>query len=633
MALIDVLNQLDDKTVLNIIRKGLYVNIPDPSESVRKEAELTKKDLVNISNSLTSLQGAFNTIYANTLNVKNLQQYQQRTLETIQKENMLEAAENISPSVNQMQIEAIDVTPIVDSISSVTRSVSRLADKLEDFNLCKCCDRKSGVVTEIVDEVGDVAEDLVISRGLGVLGKVPWKKVAVGAAALGATAATFGMASPAQAAQRVSVPSPTLNDTNIQAGMMQPKIPQPQKEPSYSERFAEFLDRTIENVTGWVKSVGSAFGIVGGGTPPPTGGEIPPNPGVLDSIALAEGTYQSGYNTSLGYGRYLPNGKEQNLVGMTLQQILDLGNYMRRQPGNPNSSALGRYQIVGSTLRDAARALGMDLNTTRFDPQTQDRMAMWIVQNQGFRAWEGFKRNPQYLTTAQGALRTNNLGGYGTGSGNRGRITSGFGMRRHPILGAVSMHKGIDIDAPMNSSVHTARDGTVSYAGVMSGYGNIVEVDHGDNTKTRYAHLSSIAVSRGARVSSGQLIGRVGSTGRSTGPHLHFELLQDGQPINPANLYNGSQWIVGGRRTPEGRPVAPPAPRLTPRQIEDARRYVTGYQRMQERRARGEFPFISATGGGGTPSGNAGGREDMYRAFGLRDSGDRSGRSVNRLHM
>lgn len=629
MALVDVLNQLDDKTVLNIIRKGLYVNIPDPSEAVRKEAELTKKDLVNISNSLTSLQSAFNTIYTNTLNVKNLQQYQQRTLESIQKENMLETAENISPSVNQMQIEAIDVTPIVDSISSVTKSVSRLADKLEDFNLCKCCDRKSGVVTEIIDEVGDVAEDLVISRGLGVLGKIPWKKVAVGAAVVGAAGAAFGMSSSANAAERVSTPSPTPNgniESTIQSSMMQPQIPQPQKEPSYSERFADFLDKTIQNVTGWVRSVGSAFGI-GGETPPPAGGEIPPNPGVLDSIALAEGTYQSGYNTSLGYGRYLPNNREQNLVGMTLQQILDLGNYMRRQPGNPNSSAMGRYQIVGTTLRNAARALGMDLNTTRFDPRTQDRMAMWIVQNQGFRAWEGFKRNPQYLTTAQGALRTNNLGGYGTGTGNTGRITSEYGMRRHPILGTLSMHKGRDIAAPMNSSVHTARDGTVTHSGPMGSYGNVVEVDHGGNTKTRYAHLSSVSVSRGARVSTGQLIGRVGSTGRSTGAHLHFELLQDGQQINPSSAY--SEWIVGGRRTPEGRPVAPPAPRLTPRQTEMLR----GYQRMEQKRARGEFPFMATTGGGGTPSGNAGGREDIYRAFGIRDNGDRSGRSVNRLNM
>ena len=84
---------------------------------------------------------------------------------------------------------------------------------------------------------------------------------------------------------------------------------------------------------------------------------------MLDHIADSEGTINrpkaSGYNTSLGYGRFLPGGKEQNLTSMTLDQISALGRYMRRQPGNPNSSALGRYQIVGDTMRRLMKRMGL----------------------------------------------------------------------------------------------------------------------------------------------------------------------------------------------------------------------------------------------------------------------------------
>lgn len=118
-------------------------------------------------------------------------------------------------------------------------------------------------------------------------------------------------------------------------------------------------------------------------------GGVAANPGaykdVLDHIARSEGTASQpggGYNTSLGYGRYLPGGKEQNLTSMTLDQILALGDHMRRQPGNPNSSALGRYQIVGSTLRDQMRKLGLK-GSDLFDEKTQDRIAANLARQHG----------------------------------------------------------------------------------------------------------------------------------------------------------------------------------------------------------------------------------------------------------
>lgn len=114
-----------------------------------------------------------------------------------------------------------------------------------------------------------------------------------------------------------------------------------------------------------------------------------------------------------------------------------------------------------------------------------------------------------------------------------GRITSRFGMRYHPVLRVTKLHTGVDIAAPSGTPIHAAGDGVVVHAGRWGGYGNCVVVAHGNGRSTLYAHCSSLAVSSGQRVRRGQTIGRVGSTGYSTGPHLHFEVRKNGAPVNP----------------------------------------------------------------------------------------------------
>jgi septal ring factor EnvC (AmiA/AmiB activator) len=114
-----------------------------------------------------------------------------------------------------------------------------------------------------------------------------------------------------------------------------------------------------------------------------------------------------------------------------------------------------------------------------------------------------------------------------------GPITSGFGWRIDPIFHRRALHTGIDIGAPWGRPVEAAQAGTVLYVGWMTGYGKVVVLDHGGGVSTVYAHLSSYSVEPGQSVARGQVIGHVGSTGWSTGPHLHFEVRQDGQPTDP----------------------------------------------------------------------------------------------------
>jgi murein DD-endopeptidase MepM/ murein hydrolase activator NlpD len=115
-----------------------------------------------------------------------------------------------------------------------------------------------------------------------------------------------------------------------------------------------------------------------------------------------------------------------------------------------------------------------------------------------------------------------------------GPISSGFGPRYHPILHYTRLHTGVDMHAGAGTPIKACRAGTVVIAGPQGGYGNCVVIDHGGGMATLYAHQSRIAVSEGDHVSAGQVIGYVGSTGMSTGPHLHFEVRLNGNPVDPA---------------------------------------------------------------------------------------------------
>ena len=133
-------------------------------------------------------------------------------------------------------------------------------------------------------------------------------------------------------------------------------------------------------------------------------------------------------------------------------------------------------------------------------------------------------------------------------------LSSSFGWRRNPVSGRHAMHEGLDFIAPRGAPIHAASGGLVRKAGTVRGYGKMVEIDHGNGLSTRYAHASSLAVKPGDIVRQGQLIARVGNTGRSTGSHLHFEVRMGGYPLDPALFLEAPRGGPGLRMARSGPP-------------------------------------------------------------------------------
>lgn len=135
-----------------------------------------------------------------------------------------------------------------------------------------------------------------------------------------------------------------------------------------------------------------------------------------------------------------------------------------------------------------------------------------------------------------------------------GPVGSGFGFRADPFSGRTALHTGLDFPADTGTPIHAAASGLVTLREAHPEYGQLLEIDHGNGLATRYAHVSAFEVRLGALVKRGQLVARVGNTGRSTGAHLHFEVLVDGVPQNPARF-------LAGRPETAAAAAAPPAPR------------------------------------------------------------------------
>lgn len=122
-------------------------------------------------------------------------------------------------------------------------------------------------------------------------------------------------------------------------------------------------------------------------------------------------------------------------------------------------------------------------------------------------------------------------------------ISSGFGYRSDPFTGGPAFHAGLDFRGPVGAPIYAAAAGTVSFAGIKQGYGRVVEISHGDGLMTRYAHMSRTGAAVGQKVGAGDTIGQIGSSGRSTGPHLHFEVRIHDRPVNPRPFLEANRHV------------------------------------------------------------------------------------------
>ncbi|MFD1843961.1 M23 family metallopeptidase [Sphingomonas qilianensis] len=136
-------------------------------------------------------------------------------------------------------------------------------------------------------------------------------------------------------------------------------------------------------------------------------------------------------------------------------------------------------------------------------------------------------------------------------------FTSNFGVRSDPFRGTAAMHAGVDIPGPVGTPIYATADGIIGRAERSGGYGNLVEINHGKGIQTRYGHLSKIMVAPMSRVKRGQLIALMGSTGRSTGPHLHYEVRIDGHAVSPIPFLQTADYLAGVQdRGAQAAPVA-----------------------------------------------------------------------------
>jgi len=200
-------------------------------------------------------------------------------------------------------------------------------------------------------------------------------------------------------------------------------------------------------------------------------------------------------------------------------------------------------------------ALAAALEDEDIDPEALKRMGFYPATGGGVGGpFDSAKADPTFkqLFTSWKKLDTLAGGAIAIPSDKpvkSAEFTSAFGVRADPFRRATAMHAGIDLAGPSGTPIYATADGIVTDAGWNSGgYGNLVKIDHGRGIETRYGHLSSIAVQPGSRVARGQVIGRMGSTGRSTGSHLHYEVRIDDRPVNPIPFMRSTDYLVAMKK-------------------------------------------------------------------------------------
>ena len=238
-------------------------------------------------------------------------------------------------------------------------------------------------------------------------------------------------------------------------------------------------------------------------------------------------------------------------VGSYSRMLWKVGNYNALR--HDQESLKKQYRDLQTTVKDTnqrldslqslATEVAMTYGVMRYHPAAFDQMDSAATPEDAFdRSVEQYsflKRNAAAIAVSAGGLRLLPASAFADSTYTPsiwpvlGRITDAFGERLDPFSGEGAFHTGVDVGADYGAPVHVTADGMVLDAGQHSGYGRVVIVDHGFGITTWYAHLSSFAVVPGTRVKRGEVIGYAGISGRSTGPHVHYEVRMNNAPVNP----------------------------------------------------------------------------------------------------
>ncbi len=334
----------------------------------------------------------------------------------------------------------------------------------------------------------------------------------------------------------------------------------------------------------------------------------------LIASAVDPASISSGTHIRLVLGRRTQRDQPRPLERLNIRAKLELALEVSRQDGAltlrnipiaVDATPLRLRGTVGPSLYRTARAAGADPATIqaylrviatrldvgdigaddRFDIIVAHRRAATGESETGDLLFAGLERRGKPINmlkwTKDGRTQWFEASGVGEQRAAlaqpvAGRISSNFGRRFHPILGYARMHAGMDISAPWGAPIYAVTDGRIAYAGWHGGHGKYVRIQHAGNLATGYAHMSRIAARAGEAVRRGQVIGYVGSTGLSTGPHLHYELYRNGVAINPATMkFTQTSQLAGSelaafrarlaqlKNLPAGLPAArPPSPAI-----------------------------------------------------------------------
>jgi murein DD-endopeptidase MepM/ murein hydrolase activator NlpD len=270
----------------------------------------------------------------------------------------------------------------------------------------------------------------------------------------------------------------------------------------------------------------------GTGAEPSRGGAFKPSP--INDIAPPEAPKQreAGLLPTIFSGRPANSGGFDAAIER-LHASLDR---VEARQGATLSSLEESYDAKARRIRGVLGELGLNTNKIA-PPQATGAVGGPFIAPRLRNDANAFERQVQRISAARAQLDrlTRTIGSVPVRRPVTGEIdaVSGFGVRIDPFIRAPAMHTGLDLRADHGEPVRATANGTVTTAGWNGGYGKLVEVDHGNGFATRYGHLSSIDVQVGQVVRTGQVVGKVGSTGRSTGPHLHYETRVDGEAVDP----------------------------------------------------------------------------------------------------